>query len=337
VSNLETEEINLKVDYYNNPLGEVSEEVEGEIEDIKEGWLVKGEWIDIVDYVVRLSETICKTMQTWNTINAAWTGGVDLINDCCRAPWAAAACCPAKKATGKASSVSKESLTNIYKGPTFSKKGGLDRFCKVINCQMSRDSEDAEDPKNFWQKWVRFAEESSGSNRGYFGNVEPEDSIILSIILLCPKGVFHNLQKARQIDCRYAYCLEQTSDGTPVTLCVQQRSIAMCKYVFNQIFNFIPYGSVISDVSESVGDALANPWAAAEIALKATCRYAVCDIAGVGGCKACSILEFSSWLLETTCDLGISIGERDCAPFWETIMAPLSDDADYCEKIGVDE
>jgi len=327
--NPEIENVNVTVNYYQNPLGEVGDEVQGEIDEIKDSWLVEAEWLDIVEDILIFSEAICKAMKILNDINTVWTAGVDVINNCCYTVYASAACCPLKASQGAATSASKNALDSVYKGAGGK---GMNKFCRVINCQLW-NIKDGDAAKSAWDSWVDWAAETSGSNRGYFGNVKPEDSLILSIVFLCLKGVIYNLQKARQIDCRYAYCLEQTSSGVPVSLCVQQRAFALCKYVFNQIFNLIPFAAVISDIAEAIGRALANPWVMGEIALKATCRYAICDIPGVAGCKFCSVVEYASWLLETLCDLGISLGEGECKPFWETVD-PIPEN--YCHKIGID-
>ncbi|GAG15978.1 unnamed protein product, partial [marine sediment metagenome] len=201
-----------------------------------------------------------------------------------------------------------------------------------LNCQLFRlgESKDGGKAKEVLTEWINWAAKASGSNKGYFGNVEPKNSFILSLVFLCPTGVFYNLQKARQIDCRYVYCLEQTADGMPLSLCVEQRGVAMCKYVTGQIFNLIPFAAAFSDIAKLIGKALANPWVLGEILARISCRYLVCANPLIPGCSLCSIAEFASWLLETLCDLGI--GKGQCTPFWEE-LDPFQ--SNYCKKIGL--
>ena len=321
--NPETENINLTINYSQNPLGEISDEVQEEIDDVKNGWLVEADWIDTLDMLVRYSEILCKSMQIWNSITTAVGGAKDGLANCCSFPWTSSACCPASRTTGVSTTVSKESLTTVYKYTA-------NKYCKFINCQLWHlgKTNDGKGALNAFKEWLNMAADANGHS-GYLGNVKIENSLILSLAFLCPKGIAYNLQKARQIDCMYVYCLQQTADGMPVSICVQQRAFAMCKYVFGQIFNLIPFASTIADIAAAIGRALENPYVLGEIALRATCRYGICNSELTTGCQACSIIEFANWLLETACDLGAG-GSEACEPFWEK-LAPIEDN--YCSMI----
>ncbi|MBW2966101.1 hypothetical protein KY342_03280 [Candidatus Woesearchaeota archaeon] len=322
--NPETEQINLTISYYQNPLGEVGEQVEDEIEDVKEGWLVQGDWIDTLEQFVKYSEILCTGMKMYyEVVTKAIGASKDGLVNCCNLPWSSAACCPAAASTGVATTVNKEALEKTFKAK-------VNKYCKFINCQLwyLSKNDDGNRAVEAFKRWLNKAA-AADKHKGYLGNVKIENSLVLSLAFLCPKGIAYNLQKARQIDCFYAYCLQQTADGMPVSVCVRQRAFAMCKYVFGQIFNLIPFAATIADISEAIGGALANPYVMGEIALRASCRYAICDIPNVAGCKACSIVEFASWVLEVTCDLGIG-GIEGCEPFWER-LAPIEDN--YCSKI----
>lgn len=318
--NPEIENVNLTVAYYQNPLGEVAEEVQAAIEVIKTGWLVQQDWLDWAEGIINIGEAICKGMQILYNLNIIWAVIKDGFSHCCSNPYTAVACCPAEVSAGTAAVVQQNWIEEFY--ARHSDK------CKILNCQYARESPGGADARNRWyQKWYDWAAETSGSHRGYFGNVRAEDSIILSVAFLCPKGVIYNLQKARQIDCRYAYCLEQTSSGVPVELCVQQRAFALCKYVFNQMFNLLPFAAVLSDIAESIGRALANPWVALELVGRNYCRI-LCRTPASPGCKVCSVIEFANFFAETLCDFGAG----ECEEFWETVD-PIPNN--YCEQIGI--
>src|SRR3989344_5313477 len=67
---------------------------------------------------------------------------------------------------------------------------------------------------------------------------------LLSILSLLPLRVRMpapiNLHKARQIECTYAYCLENNVEqGTPSFSCTSVRSSSWCKYVYGEIFRVI--------------------------------------------------------------------------------------------------
>jgi hypothetical protein len=324
IPNPEIENVNLTVTYFNNPLGEIADEVQTEIDDVKSGWLVEAGWLSTTAEILAFLETICTGLKIIHDVTQTITVGVDGLANCCASVYASPACCPTKRSTGAATTASKEGLEKAAK--QFGNK-----FCKALNCQLSRKSKLGEGARGAWDRWVDWAAQTSGSHKGYFGNVQPEDSIILSIIFLCFKGVIYNLEKARQIDCRYVYCLEQTAEGMPVNVCVYQRALAMCKYVFNQIFNLIPFASVFSDIFQHITQAFTNWQNLLGFATKLTCRYGICNFELGFGCKVCSVIEWFNWLFETLCDLGI--GDEGCLPFWDTVN-PVTED--YCDKIEDD-
>jgi hypothetical protein len=323
IPNPEVENVNLTVNYFNNPLGEMADQVQAEIDDVRDGWLIKADWLGWATDIISFLEVVCHGMEIIHGVIQAFTIGVDGINNCCLSIYASAACCPAKRTAGTATTVSKEGMEQAAK--QFGNK-----FCKALNCQLSRKSEIGKGAREAWDKWVDWAAQTSGSHKGYFGNVRPENSIILSVIFLCLKGVVYNLEKARQIECRYVYCLENTAQGMPVSVCVFQRAMAMCKYVFNQIFNLVPFAAVFSDIVKQITQALANWETALGVTNKILCRLG-CETEGTPLCSYCSVIEWLGWITETLCDLGI--GDEGCKPFWET-MPPIKEN--FCNKIEDD-
>jgi hypothetical protein len=326
IPNPEVENVNLTVNYFNNPLGEMADQVQAEIDDVKEGWLIKAGWLlGPATEIISFLEVVCHGLQIIHNVKESMTRAVDQINNCCLSVWASAACCPAKRATGTATVATDEAQEQVAE--LFGNK-----FCKALNCQLARKSEIGKGAREAWDEWVDWAAQTYGSHKGYFGNVRPENSIILSVIFLCLKGVVYNLEKARQIECRYVYCLEKTAEGMPVSVCVFQRAMAMCKYVFNQIFNLIPFAAVINDITQNIFRALANWGNLLLFSAKILCRYVACQVEGAPGCEPCSRLAWFSWFTETLCDLGI--GDEGCKPFWET-MPPIQEN--FCNKIEDDE
>ncbi|MFH1590816.1 MAG: hypothetical protein ABIC95_02720 [archaeon] len=63
----------------------------------------------------------------------------------------------------------------------------------------------------------------------------PRESLVGSMLTLCLPGIISNLQKAKQIECRYAACLRfDVPQGENVVTCTTQRTMDWCIYVEQQ-------------------------------------------------------------------------------------------------------
>ena len=77
------------------------------------------------------------------------------------------------------------------------------------------------------------------------------NNLVLSIVNLCIPGILENLDKQRQIKCRYALCLlEDVSAGTPKQVCDDQKEYAMCVYVYGQILGLLPIAFLNAFISK---------------------------------------------------------------------------------------
>ncbi len=324
VPNPERESVILTANFYNNPLGTVDYAVQSEIDHVKDGWLVKGDWIDWITTFLYWSELACQTSKTIYDIMLILGQVKDGLASCCSSGevYTKAVCCPTASSSGAAEQALAETNDKYYIHAS--------KFCKIINCQLGREGDDlGTDAQNSWSNWVSFAQDQSPGDSDanwYWGNLEPKNSMILSVVFLCPTGFFYNLEKARQIECKYAYCLEQSAVGMPVDLCVTQRSFAMCMWVWNEIFQFIPFADMTDDLLGSIGDVLDNPGQLLNIAAKEGCKVA-CQDPTNWGCNICEVAAWADWLVNVLCDLGVGEG---CEPYWET-LDPIPQD--YCEML----
>ena len=97
---------------------------------------------------------------------------------------------------------------------------------------------------------------------------DPKDSIIFSAASLCLPGILYNLQKARQIECTYVYCLEnQVSKGVPTYYCEVLRASAWCKFVWGELFQVIPFARFIDGMLDLFKKAFTDPVFIASLAI----------------------------------------------------------------------
>jgi len=175
----------------------------------------------------------------------------------------------------------------------------------------------------------------------------PQDSLTLSIAFFCLPGIIHNLQKARVIDCTYISCLANSAaSGTPINLCVAQRSYAYCRYVFGEIFSLIPFASAINSFMQNIYQQLVNPTNLILAFGDLACREWFCkpeNIKGTGigtgvACAGCMYANLASTVLDLACDLGIGEKCEESGMFNGRFM-DLGDDEEsktICEQVNKD-
>ncbi len=127
--------------------------------------------------------------------------------------------------------------------------------------------------------------------------INVKDSIVFSIGCLCLPGIIHNIEKWHQLQCKYALCLgnEVREKGLPVSFCDEQKSYDECAFFFNQIFNAIPFSSVLSDFGGLLESLLTDPKALISEAVGIFCKFQACLTPAPphteGACYACKLIE----------------------------------------------
>jgi len=307
ISGEETENGTFNISYYYNPYGVMDENIESEIERIKSSPLVKAEFLDTAENLLRIAKVACSGFQTIYGGVEALAAVKDSLSLCCDTIILAPICCPAASLVG----AGRGGVATAMEGL---KEGIIGRSCKIISCQLWADPKWVEGKAEWVDSVTTFAQRT-GTRQGYFGNIDPQGSLIMSVAFLCLPGIIYNLQKARTIDCVYINCLKQTPYGIPSYMCTSRRSYAYCKYVVGEIFNVIPFAAAIGRLFQYVGEALRHPIQLFGIGVKALCRFGLCVEPLNPGCTICSLIEFGDWLLDLLCDLGV--GEGRCEPIWE--------------------
>ncbi|MDO8660385.1 MAG: hypothetical protein Q7K43_00710, partial [Candidatus Woesearchaeota archaeon] len=90
--------------------------------------------------------------------------------------------------------------------------------------------------------------------------VDTKSSLFWSAINLCIPGIVYNLDKLRQVQCRYALCLAQdVKNGFPESVCEDMKSYMNCKYVYGEVFRFLPITAVLEYYTGLVKGAMSDP------------------------------------------------------------------------------
>lgn len=107
----------------------------------------------------------------------------------------------------------------------------------------------------------------------------PKESIVSSIAQLCIPGLIYNVDKYRQIQCRYAVCLKRdvADAGVPLSVCDDDKAYMTCLLVWNQAFTAIPFASLAEQYVNQLKDILSNPFAALATLVGAACGESFCE------------------------------------------------------------
>ena len=342
ISTAESQQVAVEISYYNNPFGSVDENIDAEIDKAKDSWRVKATWLDIANTILAFAKTVCLFLYRWKQIQAVWAGITDAFKGCCQTLGgigAGPSCCAAATAQGASLEAGKETFNKLYE------ESG-NKWCKLLSCQMwakdwlgvgadppygnlqptategvprTIDSSKSTAGSTWYQRIIDspwFLQNRAYSREGYFGNVDPQGSLILSIAFLCLPGVIYNLQKARVIDCEYIGCLKLAKQGLPVSLCSERRSYQYCKFVWGEIFNLIPFASAISVIAQNLLRALSHPLALVGFAGKLYCKTQCTQPTSRNPCTGCTIFQFVEVFSEIACDLGLG----GCTAVWENLQ-----------------
>ena len=314
--------VTFNISYSENPFDSVQDAVDEEIEDIKDSWLVQAEWLDSLTKILDYANMVCGLFDTLIKIQAVWTGITDIWNALCDKWPASVAAIPAKISAGSATETVKEGTKEGWEG--FGKK-----FCSMISCTYAYN--DATNEKGFMNSLLNtitgnagYTDKIAGSGRdrnAWLGNLstDPKDSLLLSLLYLCIPGMIYNLQKARLIDCNYIKCLKQVENGMPISQCTSMRAYGFCKFVFGEIFNLIPFASVIAKIGEAISSALSDPAMLISFVASFACKFfCVAPKSPEGACSACTVLDYISLVMDLACDLGVGGGDS-CPGVWENL------------------
>ncbi|MBI1968520.1 hypothetical protein HYS49_01280 [Candidatus Woesearchaeota archaeon] len=138
----------------------------------------------------------------------------------------------------------------------------------------------------FPQEWLNFVDVTPRNARGL------KDNLITSTVGLCIPGMIQNLEKIGQIQCRYVYCLEtEVAQGVPLDVCVDLKDNLQCKYVWGEVFNFLPFFSAADIFVSRIKTAVQDPIGTLVSVIFSSCRDACpASTAASGICSGVNIV-----------------------------------------------
>ncbi|MBN2421244.1 hypothetical protein JXB27_03115 [Candidatus Woesearchaeota archaeon] len=287
----EYDNVTFDVPFYNDPLGSIDDAAQKKLDAVKTSSLVSGKGAKLITKLQSLFDTLSSMCRLWQSLleMATIIDSVALIICTIKAPNpATAAACKGASTTGEATS----DLTEVGLGEIFT------NMCAFISC----DYVPFLDTKVDWMRDLIYAWQNNPTSligldfdiskhlddnvigKDKDKKIDAKDSLIFSVATLCVPGVIYNLNKARQIECMYVYCMEKiVPSGTPPYYCDAQRATMWCKYVWHEVFQLIPFVHAIDKLLKNLAQALASPLGIVSLALagcnrlnedtlKASCR-----------------------------------------------------------------
>ena len=200
-------------------------------------------------------------------------------------------------------------------------------FCKVASCRTSTLEVFGGDVAAFGRaqvdrvsKWQGYKPLGFAGPDGSFPGAE--GSIVTSVATLCLPGIIYNLEKLRQIDCRYVDCLENEVKAGVATIeaCRELRDYQECKYFWGEVFQIIPFVGVLDHILNTLKSALTDPVGLLRAGVAWLCSTVWCPTSGTGA----AFCNVAAWVF------GIADIAQDIASMvagFKTIKQ------DYCSRV----
>jgi hypothetical protein len=264
--NTEQDNATINLEFYNLPLGELYDNIAEEVEDVQER--IDGVWDVIGDLQKFLgyAEKICQILNSIMVlITTLVTVGALLSIIGLSLKWIPVygeAIDKALQNSSKALCNPSDTLKDIYDNELLKT---LKKFCDYVTCQTGLLDATGTSYGDFTSS-LYTGGQTAGSGQtvqdpSTYMNVK--DSLVFSIIIppLCIPGIIYNLDKWRQIECRYGLCLleDVKENGLPVSVCKDQKHYMQCRFVVGEIFNLIPFAGLVSYYLNIFQQAISDP------------------------------------------------------------------------------
>lgn len=180
---------------------------------------------------------------------------------------------------------------------------GLKKFCDILACRASLLGVAGVDELDTWRGYIdsfyNFGDTGYGSFRKAFKfNTDPYSNFYMALIKLCVPAMIYNLDKLRQIQCRYVGCLknEAASGVTTIEGCRQLKDYQTCKYFLGEFLAVLPLFDILNSFINQLQSALKDPAGLLGFALAIICQNS-CGGSNLGT-VLCSIQAWVFALLE---------------------------------------
>ncbi len=318
----EIDNVNINIAVYNNPMGELSKEVDQAIADVNH--TVTNDVFEMVGKAQKLIDS-SKALCSGVTLLTGVIGVIGPIKDLLSMGSFTKAAAQPIGLTGSALDVTTISLFKY-----------VNKYCMVINCNLGiLDAFGATDKAKdtvSGTSWTKIcgmsdtgaiygqppkATDAEGFMQWWFASAGVKNSLILSTVCMCLPGIIYNLNKYRQIECQYLSCLKSTAYGTPKYVCDQTREYMKCKYVYGEIFQIIPFAPIVNALTQMIKKAFTNLATLTTAAFK----LAFCIpkwspwLSAPGAATACYWLQWADTTTQVMCSMGIGPGDS-CTAVW---------------------
>ncbi len=308
--NAEKENVSIKLMFYNNPLGELNQNLEEKIEDAKDD--AQGAWevIGVLRAIFGWGEKLCEIRtiisNTLASIDAVLVGfetitKVPIFGDTLK---------PAYLVLCDQT----ETLKTAVTGPD-----GILSFmgtvCDILNCRASEVLEGEDGIGAIgraigggigggpWANTPIIRDTYNAQGVGGITRVNVKESLVWSVASLCVPGIIYNVDKMRQIQCRYAVCLadDVKNKGVPVSVCEDEKSYMWCNYGVGQGFSAIPWLPIFNYWIGVAQEIVTEPWRAISLIVGKICEpfcvsggYPLCAIPKTLAIVGQSIQDFQT-------------------------------------------
>ena len=263
ISKQEQDSFTIEIGLYNMPLGRIDTAMEDKVDQAKK--FADNSFFKFLALLNKLFEwgsMLCKVYQTIGTITAlihaigslppTWKEHclLEFFPFC---GWAAIAVATAEEQSDASTSV----FENTVK-----------RICDFLSCKWTSKA------YQYVQEATKVNIDTVATSGGLAGKVaagglafgggfwpsDPTDSLVLSMLALCLPGVTHNFEKFRQIICQKGLCiLTMSEQGGPLYSCDQMYHNQMCIAIVGEIFQLIPFYTVLRNIIGFFQSLFTNP------------------------------------------------------------------------------
>jgi hypothetical protein len=336
VQNPEYENASITLQFYNLPLGQYADAVQGKIDDVKDSTFVKLTWISSLEKILNFAETICGLINTWNNI-------LTVLNTISTAL--------SKAEDGFLGLKPIAQKWRLLVDHTGKVKDGLQKtvykLCMYVSCDATlwgawyhgyvKDVKQAGQQTSLWKPFTD-GESGSGLADGNLGwdwysqfhiggawPENPKDSVILSLATGCLPGIIDGVQRWRQIQCNYGVCLRDSAEQMiPIKVCEDQKAYLECKFWAGEIFQVIPFLHAFKSGLNKLTSIVSGPLEFIFGATTFICTPYVFDNHKHPGCIFVATVKNIIHII------------RDLHNAFTSISNMFSPAVDMCEELGVD-
>ncbi len=283
----ETEMVPITVQFGLGAQASLAQSIDSKVQDAVDEADALSKWLTTAKKFVDIADKICMIRTiVWDIIGAleVIVAVVGLIS-------IAAKAIPGGEAATKPTYIGlcngKETVQSVFAGKANGVAGGagdiisgidslLKPFCNYMNCQTLQAVADIAGSTGAGN--AQELQGAANTVNQIYGN--PKESIVGSVANLCIPGIIYNVDKYRQIQCRYAVCLKRDvgEAGVPMSVCEDDKAYLSCLLVWKQAFALIPFAGLVEGYINQFKEIVTNPFAALATLVGIVCGQEFCEL-----------------------------------------------------------